>query len=383
MIYLGNKKTRAVIVQVSLVALVFVGFAYFIYNANVNLERLGIASGFDFLWTRAGYDLYSPVLQYSSDSLHIDAYFVGLLNTILVSVVGIFLATVLGFLLGILRLSNNWLASKTVYCIVEFTRNVPVLVWIVIWYFGIFLQLPSPKKALNLADTIFVSNRGMYVPSPEFHSLAWGILIALGIGVIGKILYTRRAKRMQDATGKQSPIFTVSLTFIIGLPLAVYFVLGQPVDWSVPALRGFNFKGGVALKPEFIALLMGLSVYTASNIAEIVRSGIESVDKGQYEASMSLNLTAGQRMKMIIIPQALRVIIPPLNSQYLNLMKNSSLAIAIGYVDVVATIGGITLNQTGQALECIAIVMATYLILSLLISAIMNFVNRQVQIVER
>ncbi len=383
MIQLSNKKTRAALTQISLVGLVLLGFAYFIRNASMNLEKLGIASGFDFLWTRAGYDLYSPILKYTSDSLHINAYFVGLINTILVSLLGIFLATVLGFVMGIIRLSNNWLASKTVYCIVEFTRNVPVLVWIVIWYFGVFLQLPSAKQALNIGDTVFISNRGMYVPSPEFQPLAWGILIALVGGIMGKIIYTRRAKKIQDATGKQSPVFAISLICIIALPLAVYYLLGQPVEWSVPALKGFNFKGGVALKPEFIALLMGLSVYTAANIAEIVRAGIESVNKGQYEASMSLNLTNQHRIRMIIIPQALRVIIPPLNSQYMNLMKNSSLAIAIGYVDVVATIGGITLNQTGQALECIAMVMATYLILSLCISVIMNIVNRRVQIVER
>lgn len=378
-----SKKNKAILTQVALASLVLLAFAYFVRNASNNLEAMGLASGFDFLWARAGYDLYSPFLKYTSDSLHIDAFAVGLLNTILVSLVGILFATILGFLMGVIRLSNNWLASKTVYVVVEFTRNVPVLIWIIIWYFGVFLQLPAPKKAINLGDTVFISNRGMYVPSPEFQPLAWGILIALIVGIVAKILYTRRAKKIQDATGKQSPIFAVSMALIVGLPLLVYLFLGQPIDWSVPALKGFNFKGGAALKPEFVALLMGLSVYTASNIAEIVRAGIESVDKGQYEASMSLNLTTTQRMKMIIIPQALRVIIPPLNSQYLNLMKNSSLAMAIGYVDVVATIGGITLNQTGQALECIALVMVTYLTLSLIISAVMNFVNRKVQIVER
>ena len=378
-----SKKNKAILTQVALAILVFLAFAYFVRNAINNLETMGLASGFDFLWSRAGYDLYSPFLKYTSDSLHIDAFAVGLLNTVVVSLIGILFATILGFLMGIIRLSNNWLASKTMYAVVEFTRNVPVLIWIVIWYFGVFLQLPAPKKSINLGDTIFISNRGMYVPAPEFQPLAWGILIALVGGVIAKIIYTRRAKKIQDATGKQSPIFTVSVALIIGLPALVYLILGQPIDWSLPALKGFNFTGGAALKPEFIALLMGLSVYTASNIAEIVRAGIESVDKGQYEAAMSLNLTTGQRMKMIIIPQALRVIIPPLNSQFLNLMKNSSLALAIGYMDVVATIGGITLNQTGQALECIALVMATYLSLSLIISAIMNFINRKVQIVER
>lgn len=383
MIDLYNRKTRGIITQVILVALVFTAFAYFTANAIENLERQGLASGFDFLFTRAGYDLYSPILEYSADNTHLRAYAVGLINTIMITIIGIFIATVLGFLMGVIRLSNNWIASQTVYWIVEFMRNVPVLIWIIIWYRGVFLQLPPAKQAINVWDTIFISNRGLYIPAPEFQPLAWGVLIALIVGMVAKIWYSRRAKRIQDETGKQSPVFAVSMLLLVGLPLIVYMILGQPLEWNYPELKGFNFKGGSALKPEFIALLMGLSVYTAANIAEIVRSGIVSVSKGQYEAAMSLNLTSGQRMRMIIIPQALRVIIPPLNSQFMNLMKNSSLAVAIGYVDVVSTTGGVTLNQTGQALECIAIVMGTYLILSLIISVVMNYINNKVQIVER
>ena len=383
MININNKKTRAILNQAGLILLLAFGFYYFTDNAIENLNRLGITSGFDFMFSRAGYDLNSPFIEYTSDSRHLDAFYVGLLNTLKVTIIGIFLASVLGFLMGILRLSNNWIVSKVIYAIVEFSRNVPVLIWIVIWYFGVFLQLPAIRQALNIGDVVFVSNRGLYVPSPEFQPLAIGMLFALIVGIIIKVVYTRRAKVLQDETGKQSPVFLVSTALIVGLPLVAYFVLGQPIEWSIPELKGFNFKGGMALKPEFVALLMGLSVYTASNIAEIVRAGIISVKQGQTEASMSLNLNNSQTMRMIIIPQALRVIIPPLTSQYLNLMKNSSLAIAIGYMDITGTTGGITLNQTGQAIECIVIIMAVYLTLSLIISAIMNYINKRVQIVER
>ena len=381
---LQSKKTRSIITQVLVLLAVIGGFSYFVNNAIINLNKLGIASGFDFLFTQSGYDLYSPFLEYTSESYHIEAFYVGILNTLLVSILGIFLATVLGFLMGVIRLSDNWIASSTVYAIVEFTRNVPVLIWIVIWYFGVFLQLPSPRNgAINIMDMAFISNRGLYVPAPVFQPLFWGVFIAFVVGIVLTVLYNRKAKIKKDETGQESPVWTVGLLSIIGLPVIVYYALGAPLEWSIPVLKGFNYKQGMALKPEFVSLLMGLSVYTAASIAEIVRAGILSVDKGQHEAAKSLNLTKSQTMKMIIIPQALRVIIPPLNSQYLNLAKNSSLAMAIGYVDVVSTIGGITLNQTGQAIECIAIVMITYLTLSLLISMIMNYINKRVQIVER
>ncbi len=383
MFNLKNKKSRSIATQGLLIVFLSIAAIYLIDNVSKNLAKLGIASGFDFLLTRAGYDAYSPFLHFTSDSTHLMAYFVGLLNTIVVSLTGIILATLLGFMMGILRLSDNLLVNKTVYWIVEFTRNVPVLVWIVIWYFGVFLQLPSPRKSFEIVDIIFVSNRGLYVPKPEFLS---GSLVIFGLFILGLVsyyIYRRQTKAKQyEQSGHQSS-FWIGTALIIGLPCLGFLFVENAVNWSVPVLKGFNFRGGVALKPEFVALLMGLSLYTSASIAEIVRAGILAVPKGQIEASKSLNLTTWQTNKMIIIPQALRVIIPPLNSQFMNLTKNSSLAIAIGYVDVVATIGGITLNQTGQALECIAVVMATYLILCLLISIFMNFVNRQVQVVER
>ncbi|MFL2659709.1 MAG: amino acid ABC transporter permease [Alphaproteobacteria bacterium] len=378
-----NKKFRSIASQFTLILFLVVVFYYFINNAIINLDRLGITSGFDFLFSRAGYDAYSPFFKFTSDSLHIDAYFVGLLNTLSVSILGIFIATILGFIMGVLRLSNNWLVSKLVYLVVEFKRNVPVLIWIIIWYFGVFLQLPSAKKAININDSIFISNRGLYFPSPVFSEGAIAILIAFIGAIIINFFYVKRAKKIHIKTGKQSPIFLVSLLLIIGLPVVTYFVTNQPIEWVIPELKGFNFKGGMALKPEFVALLMGLAVYTSAHIAEIVRAGILSVPKGQIEAGMSFNITRNQMMKMVVIPQALRLIIPPLTSQYLNLMKNSSLAVAVGYMDLTATTGGITLNQTGQAIECILMIMGTYLLLSLLISAIMNYVNKKVQLVER
>ena len=231
--------------------------------------------------------------------------------------------------------------------------------------------------------SIFLSNRGLYVPKAEFQTGAIVILGAFLIGLYLQYRYVKKSKQIQNETGQQKPVFRMGILYVIGLPVVAYFLSGQPVDWSYPALRGFNFRGGMALKPEFVSLLVGLSVYTAANIAENVRSGIESVPKGQIEAGKSLNLSQAQLMKKIVIPQALRVIIPPLNSQYLNLVKNSSLAIAIGYTDVVATIGGITLNQTGQALECISIIMGTYLVMSLIISSTMNYINKRVQITTR
>jgi len=377
-----NKKFRSITSQVLLILFLSMVFYYFINNAIINLDRLGITSGFDFLFSRAGYDASSPFFKFTSDSLHLDAYFVGLLNTLSVSIIGIFIATILGFIMGGLRLSNNWLVSKLVYLVVEFKRNVPVLIWIVIWYFGVLLQLPSTKEAINIYDSIFISNRGLYFPSPIFIDGSIAILIAFIGAIIINFFYIKRARNLHIKTGKQSPIFLVSTFLIIGLPVISYFIANQPIEWTIPELKGFNFKGGMALKPEFVALLMGLSVYTSAHIAEIVRAGILSVSKGQTEASLSFNIKKNQMMKMIIIPQAFRLIIPPLTSQYLNLMKNSSLGVAIGYMDLTATTGGITLNQTGQAIECILMIMGTYLLLSLSISTIMNYVNKKVQYAE-
>ena len=380
---LNTKKTRSIISQVLFLLVVIGLIYYFADNALKNLQKLGIASGFDFLLISASFDLYSPFFEFTSDSTHLKAYFVGLINTLLVSILGIVIATLLGFLLGILRLSNNFLASKISYWIVEFSRNVPVLIWIMIWYFGVILQLPSVRQALDIADLIFLSNRGIYVPAPIFDGNVSLLIASLILGIGFKIWFSKRAQRIHDETGHKQNTFFINTAFLLVPPLLVFFVTNMNLSWDIPLLKGFNFKGGLVLKPEFVGLLLGLSVYTAASIAEIVRAGIESVDKGQKEACCSLNINDKQAMMLVILPQALRAIIPPLINQYLNLTKNSSLAIAIGYMDIVGITGGITLNQTGQALEAIFMVMMTYLVLSLMISFLMNIANKRSLIKER
>ena len=380
---INNKKNRAYFAQTSLVIVLFAIFAYLAGNAIENLERQGIASGFGFLDMRAGFDMKESLISYSAESTYARAYLVGLVNTLQIAVMGIILASILGFLVGVARLSSNWLVARMAYWYVELNRNVPVLLWIIVWYFAIFLQLPVPKKAIEIGDSIFLTNRGLYLPSPEFLDNFIYVFVTFVLGVVAFVWYRRWAKRIQNDTGQQKPILVVALGLMVVLPVLVFVALGSPVTFDYPALKGFNFKGGMTLSPPFTALWIALSVYTSAAIAEAVRSGILSVSKGQTEASYSVNLTPRQTMWMIIIPQALRVIIPPLNSQYMNLAKNSSLAIAVGYMDITGVMGGVVLNQTGQALECMAAVMATYLILSLSISVIMNMINKRVQIVER
>lgn len=380
---INNKKNRAYFSQASLIIVLVAVFAYLAGNAIENLTRQGIASGWGFLEMRAGFDLKESLVSYSAESTYGRAYLVGLVNTILVSVFGIILASILGFFIGIARLSDNWLVSRMAYWYVELTRNIPVLLWIYVWYYAVFLKLPVPKKAITLGDSLVLTNRGMYIPKPEFLDNFLYVVITFVVAVVAFIAYRLKVKQIQDDTGKQLPLFSVGFGLIIGLPIVVFFLMGLPVQFDYPALKGFNFKGGMHLSPQFSALWMGLSVYTSAAIAEAVRSGIMAVDKGQTEASYSVNLTSRQTMWMIVIPQSMRVIVPPLNSQYMNLMKNSSLAIATGYMDVTGVMGGVVLNQTGQALECMAAVMATYLILSLIISIVMNIINKRVQIVER
>ena len=296
------------------------------------------------------------------------------------------LATILGFLLGVLRLSPNYLLNRISYCFIEFTRNVPILLHILLIHGIIVHSLPRPKLASvewNLADLFYLSNRGVFTPRPIPDDLLWisGLALALGIGFT--IWFRKYAKRIQDSTGKIYPVFLISIAAIIGLPVLVFFVTGSPVTWDIPEFKRFNFQGGMVLLPEFMALWLALSLYTAAFIAEIVRAGILSVSHGQWEAACALGIRRARILNLVIIPQALRVIIPPLTSQYLNLTKNSSLAIAIGYMDIVATIGGISLMQTGKEMETMIIVIAIYLSISLLISMFMNWYNTRIKLVER
>ena len=378
-----DKKSRGVIVQVIAMAIFCAIVFYLASNVVENFQKLGKPFGFDFLKSESNYDINQTLISYNSQSSHARAAVVGILNTLLVAFCGILLATFLGFILGVLRLSPNWLVNKLAYCYIEFMRNVPVLVHILLVHGILVNSLPHPREALNFADNFYLSNRGFTMPQPLFQPLFWLVVAAFVIGVIYAFWYKRSARLKQRATGEQSPVVWVMLASIIGLPILAYFLTGFPIEWQAPEQSRFNLKGGMAIKPEFLALWLALSLYTAAFIAEIVRAGILAVNKGQSEAALALGLPRKKTMNLVVIPQALRVIIPPLTSQYLNITKNSSLAIAIGYMDIVATIGGISLNQTGREMECMIIVLALYLTFSITISTFMNWYNKRIALVER
>lgn len=379
----NDKKTRSLIIQIVTMAGILLFFGYMVRNAIVNLEAIGKGFSFSFLFQSASYDINQSFIEYNSRSSHIRATLVGILNTLAVAGGGIILATLLGFLLGVMRLSKNFLTAKISYCYIEYVRNVPVLVHILMMHGIIVRVLPSPQNAVGIGDSVFLSNRGASMPKPIFEPLFWAVVVVFVIGVGFAWWFRRYAKNLQDNTGRALPVFWIILGSTIGAPLLSYFLLGSPIVWEVPELQGFNFKGGYVLRPEFIALWLALSLYTAAFIGEIVRAGILAVDYGQTEAAAALGLRPGRTLNLVVIPQALRVIVPPLTSQYLNLTKNSSLAIAIGYMDIVATIGGISLNQTGREMECMTIVLLLYLALSLSISAVMNWYNNRIKLVER
>ena len=379
-----NQQHRSITIQIITMVVLFTILGMIGNNVATNLEKAGKEFSFGFLNYPAGYDItFQPFISYSPTDTHTRAGLVGLLNTLLVAFSGIIIASILGFTMGILRLSSNWLVNRIVYVFLEFTRNVPVLLHILFVY-GIFLYtLPVPKKAINISDTVFLSNRGFYTPAPVFEDGFGYVLISFLAAILIVFFFKRWARKVQDTTGRIYPVFYISLAILIFLPLFTFFVAGSPISIDMPALKGFNFKGGTSIKPEYIALTFALSYYTACFIAEIVRGGILAISKGQTEAAHGLGLKPNRTLQLVVVPQALRVIIPPLCSQYLNLTKNSSLAIAIGYMDVVATIGGITLMQTGKEMETMIILLLTYLFFSLVISAFMNWFNRKMALVER
>ncbi|NMM44400.1 ABC transporter permease subunit [Rhodospirillaceae bacterium KN72] len=382
-----DKNARAVIIQILTIAGLFFFTFWIVSNAVTNLETIGKGYSFDFLFEPAGYDINQYLIEYTNRSSHLTAAVVGLLNTLLVAVTGIILATVVGFILGVLRLSKNLLMGKIVYTYIEVVRNVPVLLWILLVHGMLISSLPSPKASVSdgwdFLGVSFLSNRGFYLPQPNPEPAFWATVIAFFLGIAGAVVFRRHARKVQDATGKILPVFWVSVAAILGLPILVFLVTGLPIVWSFPELKGFNFVGGFAIKPEFMALTLALSLYTSSFIAENVRGGILAVSHGQTEAAHALGISNSRTLQLVVIPQALRVIIPPLTSQYLNLTKNSSLAIAVGYMDIVATIGGISLNQTGREMECMTIVLLVYLCFSLLISAFMNWYNKRIKLIER
>ncbi|MGD8230456.1 amino acid ABC transporter permease [Vibrio sp. TRT 1302] len=380
---LYNPTFRAVVFQIIAISALVFFFYTIVNNALTNLEARGIATGFDFLTQEAGFGIGLTLIEYNETFSYGRTFMVGLLNTALVSFFGIILATVIGFLMGIARLSSNWLVSRFAAVYIETFRNIPLLLQIFFWYFAVLQALPPARQSLSLGEAIFLNVRGLYFPAPVFGEGSSIVVASVIIGIIATLLIGVWAKNKQKLTGQQTPMGRIVLGLCVVLPVIVYFLAGSPISAEYPVLKGFNFKGGVTIIPELAALLIALSVYTASFIAEIVRSGINAVSHGQTEAAMSLGLPRSRTLKLVVIPQALRIIIPPLTSQYLNLTKNSSLAMAIGYPDLVSVFAGTTLNQTGQAIEIIAMTMGVYLTLSLVTSALMNLYNKKVALVER
>ena len=378
-----NEKSREIIIQIFVLFCIGWFLSWLVMNVNANFKALGKDISFEFLFIPAGYDINQYLIDYNNRDSHLRAGFVGLLNTGLVAIFGILLATVMGVALGIIRLSKNWLASKLAYWYVEFTRNVPILLHILLWHGIIINTFPQTRQAINFGDITFLSNRGFYLPKPLTESGIEFVYLCFVIALIFSVLFNKYAKKKQDLTGIQYPVFWINTSVIIILPSLAFLLSGLPLSFEIPVLKGFNFRGGLHMSPELAALTFALGIYTAAFIAEIVRAGILAIDKGQKEAAESIGLKPSKVMNLVILPQARRVIIPPLTSQYLNLTKNSSLAIAIGYMDLVATLGGISLNQTGREMETMVIVMLIYLSVSLSISAFMNWYNSKVKLVGR
>ena len=381
--FYNNPENRAIIYQVIALVLIFLLTYFVINNMFVNIEKRGINTGFDFLGSEAGFGILQSLIEYDESDTHGKVFIVGLLNTILVSVIGIIFATIIGLLVGIGRLSKNFMVAKLSLIYVETFRNIPILLQILFWYNVVLASLPSPKQSISFFDSIFFNNRGLYIPRPILESGFTAVFIAFIIAVASVIYLSKWANKKQEETGKEFPTFWVSLAILIAAPLLVFLVSGSPATLEIAELKGFNFKGGWTLIPELLALAFALSIYTATYIAEAVRAGIEAVPKGQKEAASALGLKDSVILKKVVLPQALRVIIPPVINQYLNLVKNSSLATAIGYPELVTIFSGTSLNQVGQAIEIILMTMAVYLTLSILISILMNYINSRMQIKER
>jgi general L-amino acid transport system permease protein len=381
--FLYRPEVRQVIYQVVLVVLLVALFYTLVHNTAANLRKQNIASGFDFVDRTAGFDVSQALIAFDSSMTYGRAFLVGLLNTLLVAVLGVVVATILGFVIGIARLSSNWLIARLATVYVEVIRNVPPLLQLFFWYFAVLKALPPPRQSLTVPGGGFLNVRGLYLPAPAPEPGFEIVALTMLIGIAAAAAVYVWARRRQRLTGQQFPVLWTSLALLVGLPLLVHVMLGSPMAFEYPELKGFNFQGGMVLQPEFLALLLGLSIYTASYIAEIVRAGIQGVSKGQKEAALAIGLTQGQSLRLVVIPQAMRIIIPPLTSQFLNLTKNSSLAVAIGYPDLVSVWSGTVLNQTGQAVEVILVTMCVFLAISLVTSAFMNWFNRRMALVER
>lgn len=379
----ANPAVRAWLFQLLAILAVVAVAVYLIHNTINNLGSRGITSGFAFLERSAGFGIVQHLIDYQQGDTYGRVFLVGLLNTLLVSALCIVFASFLGFFLGLARLSDNWLLRKLSTVYIETFRNIPPLLQIFFWYFAVLRNLPGPRQAVSALDNVFLSNRGLYIPAPQTGEGLPAFVVAMLIAVALSVGLFRFNKMHQTKTGQLRRTWPGALALIVFLPLVAHWFFGAALHWDIPALHGFNFRGGMVLIPELAALTLALSVYTSAFIAEIIRAGIQAVPYGQHEAARSLGLPNTVTLRQVIIPQALRVIIPPLTSQYLNIVKNSSLAAAIGYPDMVSLFAGTVLNQTGQAIETIAITMSVYLIISLSISLLMNIYNRRIALVER
>jgi general L-amino acid transport system permease protein len=381
--FIYQKKVRDIFWQ-AFILLGFLGLmAFFILNASRNMRDAGIASGFDFLWRTAGIEIPFVLTNYTAQSDNWALLWVGIVNTMLITLVSAVAATVLGFLIGIARLSRNWLLATIAGAYVEAIRNIPLLFFVLFWYFGVIAALPGPRESIPLFDIAFLNNRGLIIPLPNYLSpFTKAALVILG-ALILQIAFAWWARRRRDRTGRNAPVWTIGTVLLIVLPVLVLTLATLSTSWDVPALRGFNYRGGFVLVPEFVALFAALTTYTAAFIAEIVRGGILAVPKGQLEAASAVGLRPSQTLRLVVIPQALRVMIPPMTSQYLNVLKNSSFGAAIAYPELVSVFMGSALNNTGQAIEIIAITLSVYLILGLAVSALMNWYNARMALVTR
>ncbi len=383
--FLYDERVRSVFYQVFTFSVVAALAWYLVDNTSRNLAARGMSSGFDFIWLTAGFDTDFSLIDYAAGDTYGRVLLVGILNTLFVSLIAIAGTTILGFFMGIMRLSSNWLVAKLASAYVEILRNVPLLMQIIFWYLGVFALLPRPKQSYDVlwSGVSFLNNRGFYMPSPIAGELFWASIVAVVVAVVAVVVVKRWSKQRQENTGQQFPMIWAGLGILVVLPTLTFLGTGAPLSWDVPALQGFNFIGGARVPPAFMALLVALIIYHSSYLAESVRAGILSVEKGQTEASASLGMRPGRTLRLVIIPQAMRAIVPPLISLWMNVVKNSSLAIAIGYPDIVALFMNTSLNQSGYAIEIVALTMLFYMTVSLTISGLLNIYNRRVQLRER
>lgn len=381
--FINDKRVRDLFYQAALVLGLVGATVWFVRNASENMVKAGIASGFDFLWRTSGIEVPFVLTGYTQQDNILALFWVGIANTMLVTVIAIALATLLGFVVGIARLSSHWLLSTIAGAYIEFVRNIPLLFFVLFWYFGVIAALPAPRASLSLFGVAFLNNRGLTIPLPDSSAnFRWALAVML-LSWLVQWLVMRWARRRKEETGRDAPVLMLGILFVLIVPALAFTWAGLAVRWDVPVLRGFNYRGGFVVIPEFVALLAALVTYTAGFIAEIVRGGIQAVPHGQSEASAALGLRPGQILRLVVIPQALRVMVPPMTNQYLNVLKNSSFGAAIAYPDIVSLFMGSALNNTGQAIEIIAMTLAVYLVIGLAVSAFMNWYNARIALVTR